>query len=97
MAASGSNVIRTTMAARKTKKKRPGAQKGNQNRLRSDVPSVVVPVRMTPAELASYRALARYRKQDFSGLVRELCNAALLLAVTRGGWQPPREKGARGD
>jgi hypothetical protein len=52
---------------------------------------------MTPAELASYRALARYRKQDFSGLVRELCNAALLLAVTRGGWQPPREKGARGD
>lgn len=85
-------------ATRKPKKKRPGAQRGNTNRLRADVPSVVVPVRLTPAELASYRALARFRgDKDLSALIRSLCNAALLLAVTRGGWQPPVQKGPKGD
>lgn len=85
------------MATRKPKRKRAGAPKGNTNRRRAEAPSVAVSIKCTPNELSSYRALARWRGLDFSALARELLNAALLHAVTQGGWQPPRERGARGD
>ncbi len=85
------------MPTRKAKTKRGGAPKGNTNARRADAVTVVVTVRLTPAELSSFRSLARYRGCDFSALVRELCNAALLQAVTRGGWLPPAQKGAKGD
>lgn len=85
------------MTASTTKKKRRGAPVGNTNNRRADATTVLISVRVTEAESAAYKSLAKWRKQDISSMVRELCNAALLQAVTRGGWQPPPQKGAKGD
>lgn len=63
---------------------------GNRNRLRpgQTEPGVNRSIRFTPAEIASYEALATEKGLTLSQLARELLAAELGRMIIRG-WRPP--------